>query len=209
MSTQVRIAHGVTNGLFTLDGQSFDVENNLWVVGDDQECIVIDAPHQVEPILELVAGRRVTAIVCTHAHDDHIQAVPELARITGAPVLLHPADAELWSMTHPDERPDADLDETSDLRIGNQVVQVMHTPGHTPGGVCLHLADLGVVFTGDTLFEGGPGATGRSFSDRGQLEHSIRTKLFALTDRTTVHTGHGPSTTIGAERVRAADEGWG
>jgi glyoxylase-like metal-dependent hydrolase (beta-lactamase superfamily II) len=82
---------------------------------------------------------------------------------------------------------------------------VLHTPGHAPGAVCLYAEDLGCVFSGDTLFQGGPGATGRSYSDRPTIEASIRSKLFALPDETVVHTGHGPDTTIGAERSLLGD----
>ena len=87
------------------------------------------------------------------------------------------------------------------IDVAGTTLQVLHTPGHAPGAVCLYAPDLGCVFTGDTLFQGGPGATGRSHSDRGVIEESIRTKLFALPDETVVHTGHGDDTTIGAERA--------
>lgn len=194
-----RIDHGTAAGTFSLDGQTFDVENNIWVVGDDAECIVVDAPHSVEAILAVVAGRRVSAIVCTHAHDDHVRVAPALAEATGAPILLHPADAPVWQLTHPDRTPDGELADGQELTVGGSVVRVLHTPGHAPGAVSLHVPDLGVVLTGDTLFQGGPGATGRSFSDADLIVESIRRVLFALPDDTVVHTGHGDSTTIGAE----------
>ncbi len=76
----------MTSGTFSLDGQTFDVENNVWVAGDDTECVVLDAPHDVAAILDAIDGRRVLAIVATHAHDDHVRAAPELAAATGAPV---------------------------------------------------------------------------------------------------------------------------
>ena len=91
-----RIDHTVTSGTFSLDGQTFDVDNNVWVVGDDEECVVIDAPHDVGEILELVGQRRVIAVLCTHAHDDHVRFAPELGRDVEAPVLLHPADLPVW-----------------------------------------------------------------------------------------------------------------
>lgn len=194
-----RIDHGTAAGTFSLDGQTFDVENNIWVVGDDAECIVVDAPHSVEAILAVVAGRRVSAIVCTHAHDDHVRVAPALAEATGAPILLHPADAPVWQLTHPDRTPDGELADGQELTVGGSVVRVLHTPGHAPGAVSLHVPDLGVVLTGDTLFQGGPGATGRSFSDADLIKESIRRVLFALPDDTVVRTGHGDSTTIGAE----------
>jgi glyoxylase-like metal-dependent hydrolase (beta-lactamase superfamily II) len=202
------VRHGVTSGTFSLDGETFDVENNVWVVGDESECVVIDAPHSVDGILAVVGGRRVKAIVCTHAHDDHVRVAPELRARTVAPILLHPADRPLWELTHggPDDPEatlwDADLADGQTLTVGGTTLQVLHTPGHAPGAVCLYAPELGRVFTGDTLFHGGPGATGRSYSDRPTLEDSIRAKLFALPDATIVHTGHGEDTTIGDERAR-------
>jgi glyoxylase-like metal-dependent hydrolase (beta-lactamase superfamily II) len=201
-----RVDHGVTSGTFSLDGQTFEVDNNVWVVGDDEECLVIDAPHDVEAILALVGGRRVKAIVCTHAHDDHVRVAPALRERVVAPILLHPADRPLWELTHggPDdprgELWDVDLADDQQLAVAGTTLRVLHTPGHAPGAVCLYAPELGCVFTGDTLFCGGPGATGRSFSDRPLLAASIRARLFALPDETVVHTGHGEDTTIGAER---------
>ncbi|WP_051265906.1 MBL fold metallo-hydrolase [Nakamurella lactea] len=194
-----RIDHAVTSGTFSLDGETHQVDNNIWVVGNDNECLVIDAPHSVDDIMAVVGGRTVTAIVCTHAHDDHVRVAPELRSRTGAPILLHPADLPLWELTHPDVRPDDDLADGQLLRSGGAELRVLHTPGHSPGAVCLYAPALGVVFTGDTLFNGGPGATGRSFSDRPTIERSIRHQLFTLPPATVVHTGHGDSTTIEAE----------
>ncbi|MFT3887526.1 MAG: MBL fold metallo-hydrolase [Arachnia sp.] len=200
------LTHAVTRGTFSLDGQTFDVDNNVWIVGDDREVIVIDAPHDVEAILEAVAGRHVRAIVCTHAHDDHVRVAPELADRTGAPIWLHPDDEPLWALTHPDRRWDNDLADGQEFAVGAVTLEVLHTPGHAPGAVCLYSPTLGCVFTGDTLFHGGPGATGRSFSSRPLIEESIRTRLFALPDDTVVHTGHGDDTTIGAEAERLGRE---
>lgn len=196
-----RIDHAVTSGTFSLDGETFEVDNNVWVIGDDAECIVLDAPHSVEQILAVIDGRTVKAIVCTHAHDDHVRYAPELAEATGAPIWLHPDDAPVWELTHPDRRWDADLADGQEITVGGTVLQVIHTPGHAPGGVCLYAPELGVLFSGDTLFQGGPGATGRSFSSREVLEKSIRARLYDLPEETIVHTGHGPDTTLGAEKA--------
>lgn len=195
-----RIDHAVTSGTFTLDGETFDVDNNVWVIGDETECIVIDAPHSVDAILAVVGDRRVKAIVCSHAHDDHVRVAPELRAKTIAPILLHPDDRPLWELAHADELWDADLTDGQSITVGGTTLHVLHTPGHAPGAVCLYAPDLGCVFTGDTLFHGGPGATGRSYSDRPTLEASIRAKLYPLPDDTIVHTGHGEDTTIGAEK---------
>ena len=176
------------------------MDNNVWVVGDDAECMVIDAPHDVDAILALVGERRLKAIVCTHAHDDHVRVAPALRERAGAPILLHPDDRPLWELTHPDLLWDVDLSDGQVLDVGGTTLTVLHTPGHAPGAVCLYAEDLGCVFTGDTLFQGGPGATGRSYSDRDVIVASIESTLLTLPDATVVHTGHGDDTTIGAER---------
>ena len=194
-----RIEHLVTSGTFSLDGQTFDVDNNVWLVGDDDELIIIDPAHSADAILQGLHSRRVVAIVCTHGHNDHIGPAPTLAEWTGAPILLHPADAPLWGMTHQSRYPDVDLYDGKIITVAGLEVQVLHTPGHSPGSVCLYAPELGTVFTGDTLFNGGPGATGRSFSSFDTIIESIKGRLLALPRATAVHTGHGDSTSIGAE----------
>ena len=188
-----------TSGVFTLDGGSWEVENNVWLVGDDEHVVVIDAPHDAEAIVEAVGGRRVTALLCTHGHNDHVNAAPAVAESTGAPILLHPEDRVLWDMTHPDRAPDGDLVDGQVVKVAGAELRVIHTPGHAPGAVCLYMPESGVLFSGDTLFQGGPGATGRSYSDFPTIVNSIRERLATLPEETVVNTGHGPSTTIGAE----------
>lgn len=175
-----RIDHLVTSGTFALDGGEWDVDNNVWIVGDDTEAIVIDAAHDATAIEAALGGRTLRAIVCTHAHNDHIDAAPDLADATGAPILLHPDDLPLWKQTHPHRTPDAELAEGQELEIAGTTLQVLHTPGHAPGAVCLYVPELATVFTGDTLFQGGPGATGRSFSHFPTIVESIRDRLLAL-----------------------------
>jgi glyoxylase-like metal-dependent hydrolase (beta-lactamase superfamily II) len=194
-----RIDKAVVSGVFSLDGSDFDVDNNVWLVGDDDEVLVIDAPHDAAPIVEAIDGRKVTAIVLTHGHNDHITAAVALREATGAPIWLHPMDRMLWDVVHPDTEPDQDLASGTRFTVADIELVTLHTPGHSPGSVCLHAPDLTTVFTGDTLFHGGPGATGRSFSDRPTIEHSIRAELFTLHGDTVVKTGHGDDTTIAAE----------
>ncbi|HYN33153.1 MAG TPA: MBL fold metallo-hydrolase, partial [Ilumatobacteraceae bacterium] len=117
-----------------------------------------------------------------------------------APILLHPDDRMLWDVVWPGESPDRQLEPGEVLRAGGHALTVVPTPGHSPGCCSFHDAAAGVVFSGDTLFCGGPGATGRSFSDEATILRSIRDRLLSLPDDTVVHTGHGDSTTIGAER---------
>ncbi len=194
-----RIEHLVTSGTFSLDGQTFDVDNNVWLLGDDDEVLVIDAPHDADAIEAAIGGRTVVAVACTHAHDDHVRYAPELGERVSAPVLLHPDDRVLWDLTHARHEPDGALRDGQVLEVAGTKVRVMHTPGHAPGAVCFWVPDLGVVLSGDTLFSGGPGATGRSYSDYPTILDSIRTRLLTLPPETVVHTGHGDSTTIGDE----------
>jgi glyoxylase-like metal-dependent hydrolase (beta-lactamase superfamily II) len=147
----------VTSGQFSLDGGTWDVDNNVWLYGDE---------------------------------------ALELARELDAPVLLHPEDRMLWDAVHA-EAPTGDLTDGELITVAGSTLRVVHTPGHSPGGVCL-VGD-GVVFSGDTLFHGGPGATGRSYSDFPTILDSIRSQLLTLPPETVVHTGHGDDTTVGAE----------
>jgi glyoxylase-like metal-dependent hydrolase (beta-lactamase superfamily II) len=200
-----------TDGFFALDGGEWAVTNNIWLVGDDRSVIVVDAAHDADAIVEAINGRRVRAIVLTHGHNDHINAAVPLREVVDAPILLHDADRMLWDAVWPHDTPDRPVVAGSTISVAGHELAVLHTPGHSPGCCCFHDVASGVVFSGDTLFCGGPGATGRSHSDEPTILRSIRHVLLRLPDETIVHTGHGESTTIGRERAgiaaRAAELG--
>ena len=189
----------VTHGVFSLDGQDFEVDNNIWLIGDDEEVLVIDAAHHAEPIVDAIAGRRVVCLCCTHGHNDHINAAVDVADAVHAPIALHADDLMLWDAVHPDRAPDLLMEDGTRFEVGSTTLVALHTPGHSPGGVSLHDADAKRVYGGDTLFKGGPGATGRSFSDFPTIIESIRGRLLTLPAETVVYTGHGDTTTIGDE----------
>ncbi|MFE7961204.1 MBL fold metallo-hydrolase [Streptomyces sp. NPDC057413] len=194
-----RIERLVTSGTFSLDGGTWDVDNNVWIIGDDDEVLVIDPAHDAQAVQKAIGGRRVTAIVATHGHNDHVNAAPALADLTGAPVHLHPQEEVLWRMTHPDRPADRPLADGDVLEVAGTALTVIHTPGHAPGAVCLYAPALRALFSGDTLFQGGPGATGRSYSDYDTILASIQDRLMPLPGETVVHTGHGDTTTLAAE----------
>ncbi|PFG39502.1 glyoxylase-like metal-dependent hydrolase (beta-lactamase superfamily II) [Georgenia soli] len=195
-----RIDNLVTSGTFSLDGGTWDVDNNVWIVGDDAEVIVIDPAHDAKAVADAVAGRTVKAVLLTHGHDDHIRAVAEFRDLVGAPVHLNPEDRMLWDAVYPDGAPDHEISDGDRFEVAGTTLVAIHTPGHSPGSTSFYAEDLGVVFTGDTLFNGGPGATGRSYSDYPTIVRSIRDRLLTLPEETVVKTGHGDDTSVAAEK---------
>ena len=173
------------------------MDNNAYVLTDlgTGEALLVDAAAEPERILAQLHGRDLRAIVTTHGHWDHWQALEEVREATGAPALLHPADRDLC-----DVEPDGDLADGQRITFGGAAVQAVHTPGHTPGSTCLRLGDE-VLLTGDTLFPGGPGNTFGDAEAFATIMRSLRERLFTHPDTTRVCPGHGDDTTIGAERA--------
>jgi glyoxylase-like metal-dependent hydrolase (beta-lactamase superfamily II) len=168
------------------------VENNVWIVANEDEALVIDPAHDAELIAERLGDRQVLAILCTRAQPDQAETVLSLAAITGAPVFLHPADLLRWPA---DDRPDEELRDGQRLVVGGLYLHIRHTPGVSPGSVSAYLPALGAVFTGDTLGADGPGA--------GADPQTVRARLLDLPPETVVHAGHGPTTTVGEAAERA------
>ena len=194
----LRIEKVVTHGVFALDGGEWEVDNNIWILGDDDEVFVIDAAHDAAPVIEAVGGRTVKGILCSHAHNDHITVAPELSRELDARLFCHPGDQMLWEQTHPTLAHE-DLEDGQVFTVAGTEVRVINTPGHSPGSCCFYVPEADVLFSGDTLFNGGPGATGRSYSDFPTIITSLREKILTLPAETLVHTGHGDGTRVGEE----------
>ncbi len=169
-------------------------ENNVYFLVDEsqKESIIIDAAASAEEILNIVRGTRVKMIAQTHGHMDHVMALAEVRKATKAPVAIHLADEKAFGI-----RADIHLEDRQTLEIGQLQIQTLHTPGHTPGGLCFLMEDH--LITGDTLFPGGPGKTA-SPEDFKQLLSSITQKIYPLPDSTVCHPGHGPETTVGASK---------
>lgn len=141
----------VTSGVIRRDSGAQDVETNVWIVGEHRRVILIDPALDHFEIVRALGDREVMAILCTHGHGDHIDAAAEIAALTDAPILLHPGDEPLWNAMYPDRPTDAPLLDGEVLRVGAIELRVVQVPGHTPGSVCVHAPELGVVFTGDSL----------------------------------------------------------
>lgn len=165
-------------------------ENNVYVVASDGEAVLVDGAAEADRILALLEGLRVTAIVETHNHPDHTAALASLVEALGAPVLAHPADP-MPVAAEP-------LAGGERLRVGTGEIEVLHTPGHTPGSLCFLTG--GFLFSGDTLFPGGPGNTGGDDARFAQVMDSLDGLFDRLDDGTRVCPGHGLDTTIGRER---------
>lgn len=174
-------------------------QNNVWIIGDAAEVVVIDPAHDARAVADAVADRHVVAVICTHGHWDHVRSAVEFAALVGVDAVhLAEADRFLWEAEH-GQAPFTPLRHGQEFDVAGITLTALATPGHTPGSTSLSAPDLGCVFTGDTLFEGGPGATRWEYASFETILESIETHLLVLPADTDVHTGHGPSTTIGAE----------
>jgi glyoxylase-like metal-dependent hydrolase (beta-lactamase superfamily II) len=175
---------------------------NSWVVGDDDEVIVIDPGEDAAEVLAVVGEREVLAVICTHGHAANVAAAAEVAAKDEAPVALHPADRMFWREAHPDEDPDIDMEDGGIFEVAGVSLEVLHAPGHSPGSVCLYCEDLNAVFTGHVLSAAGPVAHEGEFPDfPGQL-NSIGEYTETLPDTTRVLPGSGDELTIGAAKKR-------
>ncbi|GHB79055.1 hypothetical protein GCM10010377_81430 [Streptomyces viridiviolaceus] len=187
-----------------MGGGTWGVDDKVWFVGGGDEAVVIDAAHDADAVAEAVGGRRVVAVVCARAYNGHVNVAPALAVATGASVLFHLDGRLLWKRTHPGRGPGGYRCDNQRVQVAGRQLRVLHVPGHAPGASCLRLSGLGTVFTGDPLFVGGPGATGRSYSRFPAIIWSIRDRLLVVLPTTAVRTGHGANTDVGDEAPHLA-----
>jgi glyoxylase-like metal-dependent hydrolase (beta-lactamase superfamily II) len=182
-------------------------EGNAWLVGDDEEVIVIDPGEDAVSVLEQVGEREILAVICTHGHAAHSAVAAEVAERDEAPVALHPADRLTWRVAHPDgDLPQIEMADGGRFDVAEAQLEVIHTAGHTPGSVSLYCAALDVVFTGDALGARGPVPHEGAFTDfPGQL-NAIGERLLDLPARTRVLPGQGEESTIGDAAKRF--DGW-
>jgi len=198
----VTVSGVVTSGVLPPEARTREGSANVWIIGDDRGAIVIDPAHDPVAISRGLGDRELMAVVCTHAHESHVNAAETLADLTSAPILLHPAALPLGYRRHPRREPDAPLLDGEVLQIGAVELEVRHTPGYTPGSVCLYVPALATVFTGDTLL--GHGASGEYAPDDPEtLRTSVAGRLFTLPPETTVYSGHGAAAPISAWAAQA------
>ncbi len=203
-------AGGPTEAAGQVQGEDQDAhadgEVNGWLVGDDEEVIVIDPGSDAEGVLGQVGEREILAVICTHGHAGHVAAAVEVAERDEAPVALHPADRLLWRMAHDGGVPEIEMSDGGRFDVSDVGLEVIHTAGHTPGSVSLYCPELGVVFTGDALSAHGPVPHEGTFSDFPSQLTAIGERLLDLPPATRVLPGHGEETTIGAAVKRF--DGW-
>jgi glyoxylase-like metal-dependent hydrolase (beta-lactamase superfamily II) len=173
-------------------------DGNAWIAGDDEEVIVVDPGQDPAPVLAAAGEAEILAVICTHAHPAHAAAALEVAARDEAPVALHAKDRLLWREVHGGVAPGIEMEEGGRFEVAGVTLEVLHTPGHTPGSVSIYCEDLGVVFTGDALCADGPCPHAGGFPDfAGQLS-AIGAELLTLPGETRVLPGHGAETTVAA-----------
>lgn len=169
---------------------------NTWLVGDDDEVIVVDPGGDAADVLVAVGEREILAVICTHGHAGHVTAAPAVAAAGEAPVFLHPADTLSWQEAGLDNGPE-EMAPGGMFEVADVTLEVLHTPGHSPGSVSLYSEELGVVLSGDALLASGPGRHDGEYPDfPGQLS-AIGSELLTLPEDTRVLPGHGEQITVG------------
>lgn len=171
---------------------------NAWIIGDDEEVIVIDPGRDPAGVLDAVGDREVVAVICTHGHPDHVAAALEVAEGDEAPVALHPRDQLWWRDAYPEDDAEIEMADGGVFEVADVRLEVIHAPGHTSGSVCLYCEDLDAVFTGHTLTADGPVPHDGEYPDFASQLTAIGEYLLTLPGSTRVLPGEGEETTIAA-----------
>jgi len=186
---------------------------NTWIIGDDEEVIIIDPGESADAVMPVVGQREVLAVICTHGHGRHVAAAFDVASRDEAQVALHSADRLAWREAHPGKEPDIFMEEGGLFQVADVTLEVIYVPGHSPGSICLYSDELGVLFSGDAVSGGGPVPHQGYFDDFPRQVSSIGASVLTLDADTRILAGHGEESTVGqAERrfdswVSAGPEG--
>ena len=172
--------------------------SNAWIVGDDDEVIVVDPGRDAGPVLAAVADREVLAVICTHGHAAHVMAASGVAARDEAPVALHPRDRLLWREAHADGDPEIEMEDGGIFEVSDVSLEVIHAPGHSPGSVLVYSEELEAVFAGDSVTAGGPVRHDGEYTDFPAQLSAIGEHLLTLPGPTRVLPGHGEETTVSA-----------
>jgi glyoxylase-like metal-dependent hydrolase (beta-lactamase superfamily II) len=175
---------------------------NTWIVGDDDEVIVIDPGNDAAATLDAVGDREILAVICTHGHEGHAGAAVQVAKRDEAPVALHPGDRQAWRDVHSGGDPEIEMEDGGLFSVAGITLEVLHAPGHSRGSCCLYCEDLGVVFTGDVVTETGPVAREDGYPNWGKQLDAIGSQVLTLPPRTRILPGHGGEFTVGAAEKR-------
>jgi glyoxylase-like metal-dependent hydrolase (beta-lactamase superfamily II) len=183
-------------------GDSDAPEGNAWIVGDDNEVIVVDPGRDARAVLAAIGDREILAVICTHGHATHVAAAPEVAARDEAPVALHPRDRLVWREAHRDGDPEIEMEDGGIFEVADATLEVIHAPGHSPGSVCLYCENLGAVFSGDVMLAGGPSPHDGEFPNFPAQLSAIGEHILTLPAKTRVLPGHGEEITVAAAEKR-------
>jgi glyoxylase-like metal-dependent hydrolase (beta-lactamase superfamily II) len=175
---------------------------NTWIVGDDDEVIVIDPGNDAAATLEAVGDRQILAVICTHGHEGHAGAAIEVAGRDEAPIALHPQDRQAWREVHSGAEPEIEMEDGGQFEVAGVTLEVLHAPGHSRGSCCLYCEDLDVVFTGDVVTEAGPVAREDGYPNWGRQLDAIGAQVLTLPSNTRILPGHGAELTVAAAEKR-------
>jgi glyoxylase-like metal-dependent hydrolase (beta-lactamase superfamily II) len=199
---KARIDRLVSPGVIAPGDSSPGRESNTWVVGDDEEVIVVDPGTDAAAVLAATADREILAVICTHGHASHVAAALDVAARDESPVALNPKDLLPWREAHSGEDPEIEMEDGGIFEVSDVALEVLHAPGHSPGSVCLYSENLGVVFSGDVLLASGPSPHAGEFTNFSAQLSAIGEHILTLPAETRVLPGHGAETTVAAAEKR-------